>query len=50
MSPADHFPGHIVEYSGDRPTHLDMLFERRIALVWSRRLAWDCGTGAVGNV
>ncbi len=50
MSPADHFRGHAAEYSGYRRTHADMLFERRIAVVLSRRLAWDCGTGTVSSV
>jgi hypothetical protein len=50
MSPADHFRGHAAEYSGYRLTHPDMLFERRVAVVLSRRLAWDCGAGTVSSV
>ncbi len=50
MSPADHFRGHAAEYSGYRLTHPDMLFERRAAVVLSRRLAWNCGVGTVSSV
>lgn len=50
MSPADHFRGHAAEYSGYRLIHPHLLFERRVAVVLSRRLAWDCGAGTVSSV
>lgn len=50
MSPVGHFPGHAAEYSGYRLTHPDMLFEPRVAVVLSHRLAWDCGAGTVSSV
>lgn len=50
MSPADHFRGHAAEYSGYRLIHPHLLFERRVAVVLSRRLARNCGAGTVSSV
>ncbi|MCZ6576488.1 MAG: hypothetical protein O6950_08585, partial [Gammaproteobacteria bacterium] len=50
MSPTDHFSGHAAEYFGYRLTHPDLLFERRVAVVLSRRLGWNCGAGTVSSV